>query len=141
MDTAPDPADLAARYAAVWNEPDAGARRQMVRDLWASDALHAIETPPEAVRRAAADLGMPAPPLETRGHDALEARVASAYDEFVAPGVYAFRPGPVAWAHAGIVVLTWEMVGTDDGVVAGGGREVLVLDDDGRIVTDRMYVS
>jgi hypothetical protein len=45
-----------------------------------------------------------------------------------------------AWRHAEIVVMTWEMVAGDD-AVAGGGRDVLVLDPDGRIRPDRMYVD
>jgi hypothetical protein len=77
---------------------------------------------------------------EARGHDELEARVARAYDDFVSPGEYPFRPGGVAWRHAEIVVMTWEMV-AGDGAVAGGGRDVLVLDPDGRIRADRMYVD
>jgi hypothetical protein len=141
MDAPTDPTALAARYIAVWNEPDADARHEMVRALWAPAALHAIETPPEAVRDAADTLGMPVPAIEARGHEQLDQRVGRAYDEFVAPGVHLFRPGPVAWQHAEIAVLTWEMVTTDGDTVVGDGRNVLVLDRDGRIVTDRLYVS
>jgi hypothetical protein len=141
MDENTDAVELAARYMAVWNEPDPDARRTMVRDLWTPGGTHAIETPPAGIRAEAASLGFPAPALEARGHEQIEARVARAYDEFVAPGKYAFRPGHIAWRHAEIVVMTWEMAATGDGAVAGSGRAVLVLDPDGRIRADRAYVD
>lgn len=143
-DAAEDPTDaasVAARYVAQWLEPDGATRRRMIEELWAPDATHVIETPPEAVRDAAATLGLPAPPLRAQGHDALERRVGRGHDEFVAPGEFTFRLGPVAWGHAEIVVLTWEMVAVADGTVVGTGRDVLILDPDGRIRSDHQYVG
>jgi hypothetical protein len=39
----------------------------------------------------------------------------------------------------GVVKFSWETVSVDTGDVAGGGLEILVLDDDGRIKADYMF--
>jgi hypothetical protein len=67
-----DPKQLADRYVAVWNEPDAEQRRKMIAELWTEDSLHILE-PPQEIRDVARTLDM-TPTLEARGHDALEAR-------------------------------------------------------------------
>ena len=36
--------------------------------------------------------------------------------------------------------LAWEMVTVADGTVAGSGYDVLVLDDDGRILLDHQHI-
>ena len=40
----------------------------------------------------------------------------------------------------GLVGLAWEMVAVADGTVAGSGYDVLVLDDDGRILLDHQHI-
>ena len=40
----------------------------------------------------------------------------------------------------GLVGSAWNMVTIADGTVAGGGYDVLVLDDAGRIVLDHQYI-
>lgn len=82
--------DLADRYVALWNEPDRDARRQLLRGLWADNAVHRLQ-PPEEMRASARAIGFPDAMLEARGHEQLEWRVSRAYDEFVAPGMHAFR--------------------------------------------------
>jgi hypothetical protein len=37
-----DPQELAGRYVAVWNEPDAKLRREAIRGLWAEDGTHIL---------------------------------------------------------------------------------------------------
>jgi hypothetical protein len=39
------------------------------------------------------------------------------------------------------VKFTWEMVSREDGAVAGGGLEVLLLDEEGRIATDYQFIE
>jgi hypothetical protein len=39
-----------------------------------------------------------------------------------------------------LVGLAWEMVTVADGTVAGSGYDVLVLDDDGRILLDHQHI-
>ncbi|WP_405152137.1 hypothetical protein OG589_27030 [Sphaerisporangium sp. NBC_01403] len=130
--------DLASRYVALWNEPDAESRRKAIEELWAEDGAHILQ-PPREMRDIAAALGFDSTTLEARGYDAFEVRVTRSYEEFVAPGQFTFRPGDAAVRLHDIVKFHWEMVPTDGGAVAGGGLEILVLDEDGRIKTDYMF--
>jgi hypothetical protein len=131
---------LAARYVALWNEPDADARRDAVRSLWTDDAVHLLQPPAEYLDAATA-LGFPDATLEARGHDALTVRVTRAYDEFVAPGAYAFVPRGRASRLRDVVRLPWAMVARDGGEVAGAGVDVLLLAPDGRIAADYQFVG
>jgi hypothetical protein len=38
-------AELAEKYLALWNEPDADQRRRMIAKLWAEDASHILQPP------------------------------------------------------------------------------------------------
>ncbi|AQZ69074.1 hypothetical protein BKM31_53215 [[Actinomadura] parvosata subsp. kistnae] len=132
----------ADRYVAQWNEPDPATRGALVRDLWASDAVHVLIDPPEAIRDAAAAIAFPAPPLEVRGHDALEARVRRAYEMFVAPGEHVFEAaGEAVLLLPRVVGVRWSMVSTRTGEAVGGGLDVLALDEDDRIRTDHQFIG
>lgn len=133
-----DAPDLAARYIAVWTEPDAARRRSALEALWAAGGRHVLQ-PPQEIRDAAARLGFDHSTLEAQGYDAIETRVQRSYDEFVAGGKYTFRPAGDAVRLDGTVLFRWEMVDLADGAVVGGGREVLVLAGDGLIETDYMF--
>ncbi len=135
-----DPRELVSRYVAVWNEPDLEQRRKAIHDLWTKDGVHILQ-PPQEIRRAAAGLGFPSAVLEARGHDALEVRVSRAYEEFVAPGEFTFRPRDNADRLGNVVKFNWEMVPSGGGEVAGAGLEILVLDQDGRINTDYQFIE
>jgi hypothetical protein len=78
--------------------------------------------------------------LEARGHDALEARATSAYNQFIASGDYSFRRRDDVARLADVVKFGGEMVDRD-GTVAGGGLEFLVLAPDGRIRTDYQFIE
>ncbi|WP_329182178.1 hypothetical protein [Streptomyces sp. NBC_01477] len=79
--------------------------------------------------------------LEARGHDALEFRVRTAYEEFVAPGAARFRiHGEVRRLHD-LVRLSWEWAPVDGGETQGGGLQVLLLGPDGRIATDYQFIG
>ncbi|NUW43240.1 hypothetical protein [Nonomuraea rhodomycinica] len=134
----PDPQDIAARYIALWNEPDPALRRKAIEDVFAENAAHVLH-PPQEIREIAAGLGFPASTLEAHGHDAIEVRVASSYDRFVGSGRYVFRPAPGAIRLNEVVKLTWETVAAESGERVGGGVEVLVLDGDGRVAADYMF--
>jgi hypothetical protein len=134
-----DPKDLVDRYLAVWNEPDAGRRRKTIGELWTEDGVQVLQ-PPLEIREAAATLGV-TPTLEARGHDALEVRVARSYEQFVAPGEFSFKPRNNAARLGDVVKFNWEMVRGSDGEVAASGLEVLVLDADGRIKIDYLFVD
>ena len=129
---------LAGRYVAVWNQPDAARRRAAVAEVWTDDAVHLLE-PPEDARAAAAALAIN-PVFAARGHAELLARVARAYEEWVAPGQFAFRPRADAARVADLVKFHWEMV-TPDGEVAAVGLEVVLLAADGRIRLDYQLIE
>ncbi len=132
--------DLAERYVAVWSEPDAERRRAAIRELWAADAIHVLQ-PPQEMRKAAEELGFDGPVLEARGYDALELRVTRTYEQFVAPGTAAFRSCRDVDRLHNVVKFHWEAVPPDGGDVIGVGLEILVLDADGRIVSDYQFIE
>ena len=135
-----NPQDLAGRYIALWNEPDAALRRKAIQVLWAEDGAHILQ-PPVEIREAAAALGFDSTTLEAHGYGALEARVTRSYDRFVAPGQYTFQPRDNAVCLHNVVKFNWEMIPADGGEVAGAGLEILVLDTDGRITTDYQFIE
>ena len=57
----------------MWNEADAGRRRELIRTLWQEDAHHLART------------------LEAVGHAGIEQRVADAYDKWVKEKANVFR--------------------------------------------------
>jgi len=111
---------LADRYVAVWNERDAQARRRRLAELWRADGRTCYRE------------------LDSRGHAAIEQRVASAHEKWVRDGGFVFRPRSIA-GHRRAVQLVWEMLPAGGGAVAGDGLNVLVLDDDGRIREDCQF--
>ena len=115
--------DFARRYIAVWNEPDAEHRRAQIAALWREDGTHFT------------------PSMEARGHAALEARIAGAYARWVATGLYVFRSTGDANGHHGGVRFHWQMVAIADQTIHGAGFDFVVLDDDGRIVSDHQFVD
>ncbi|MEU4601778.1 hypothetical protein AB0F43_02245 [Kribbella sp. NPDC023972] len=131
--------ELADRYAAVWNEPDADARSKAVAALWTEDGVHLLEPPEEAVKRAE-ELDVAAT-FEARGHAALVRRVARAYDEFVRPGEFEFRREGVVKVVRDMVKLRWVMVPAGGGEAVGGGTDVLLLAPDGRITADYQFID
>jgi hypothetical protein len=134
-----DPKELADRYVAVWNEPDADRRRKAITQLWTQDGVQLLQ-PPQEVREAAMRLGL-TPTLEARGHDELKVRVTRSYEEFIAPGKFVFRARDNVARLRNVVKFNWEMVPTGSGEAAGAGLEILILDDDGRIQIDYQFIE
>ncbi|WP_219460886.1 hypothetical protein [Nonomuraea rhizosphaerae] len=135
-----NPQDLAARYVALWTEPDPGLRRDAIRSLWSENCTHIVQAP-EEILKVAADIGFTTADLTARGYDSLEVRVSRAYEEFVAPGEYTFKPHGTAQRLEDVVKLRWEMVPVNGGEAAGVGLDILVLDADGRIKTDYQFIE
>ncbi|MHC3467416.1 hypothetical protein ACYF6T_01765 [Streptomyces sp. 7R007] len=133
-----DPQELADRYIAQWNVPDAAGRRAAVEALWAEDGRHVLH-PPAEIRRVAADLGFGNQTLQARGYDAIETRVTRGHEQFVEKQGLTFRRRADAVRLDGVVKVEWEAVSAETGDVRGGGVDLLVLDDDGRIRTDYMF--
>lgn len=113
---------LAARYAALWNEPDAQARRDGIARLWAPDGAHFVKT------------------LEARGQDALHRRITDSHDKNVRERGNVFRARQDARRLRDVVTFTWEMVSAAGGPVLAVGVEFLQLDAQGRIVADYQFV-
>ena len=113
---------LLDRYVAVWNEPDAGRRRAAIESLWLPDGAHLTPT-----RQAV-------------GWDAIEERIAEAYQQWVAPGGFDFRAVPDISGHNSTARFHWEMA-PPDGPAASVGFDFLILADDGRIHTDYQSIE
>lgn len=134
-----DAQELAHRYVAVWNEPNAETRRKAIQELWTEDGVHLLEPPEEIVKRAE-EIGVTAT-LEARGHEELVRRVTRAYDEFVAPGQFEFRPHGDVAVLRDMVKLRWEMVPVGGGEVLAVGIDLLLLAPDGRIHSDYQFIE
>jgi hypothetical protein len=135
--------DFTRRYIALWTEADPQARSRQVADLWATNGAQVLVDPPQEVRDAATALAFPVPRLEVRGHDEIDRRVTQAYAMFVEPGVHTFQAaaGDAVLLAPALVGLRWDMVTVADGTVAGSGYDVIVLDDNGRILLDHQHIA
>lgn len=110
-----------ARYVAVWNEPDAARRRAAIAALWSSEGLTSHRL------------------LESRGLAAIEDRVRTAHENWVANQGYEFRAGDHAVAHHGVLMFNWGMWSKADDTLVSGGLNFVQLDNDGRIRTDHQF--
>ena len=131
--------ELADRYLALWNEPDADRRRRMIAELWTEDGRHILQ-PPQEIRAIAAQPGIGLTAiLEARGYEEIEARVASAYEHWVGSEGLSFRGRDDAERLGDVVKFHWEAV-AKDGELFGVGLNFLVLAADGRIERDYTFV-
>ncbi len=132
-------AELAEKYLALWNEPDADRRRRTIAELWTEDGRHILQ-PPQEIRDIAAQPGIAlTATLEARGHEAIEARAASVYEHWVASEGLSFRGRDDVERLADVVKFHWEAVGKD-GEVFAVGLDFLVLAANGRIERDYTFV-
>jgi hypothetical protein len=131
---------LANRYMALWNEPDADRRRRMIAELWTEDGSQILQ-PPQEMRAIAASpgLGMAAT-LQARGHAELDARAATSYEHWVASEGLSFRGRDDVERLGDVVKFGWEAVARDGEAVAGG-LNVLILAGDGRIERNYTFVD
>src|SRR5919201_5606280 len=84
-------AELAKRYVALWNEPDADRRRRMIAELWTEDGRHILQ-PPQEIRAIAARPGLAMTAiLQAQGYEEIEARATSAYEHWVGSEGLSFR--------------------------------------------------
>jgi hypothetical protein len=130
---------LADRYLALWNEPDADRRQRMVAELWTEDGRHFLQ-PPQEIRGIAAQPGIGLTAiLEARGYEEIEARVASAYEHWVGSEGLSFRGRDDAERLGDVAKFHWEAV-DKDGELFAVGLNFLVLAADGRIERDYTFV-
>ena len=132
-------AELAEQYVALWNEPDADRRRRTIAELWTEDGRHLLQ-PPQEIRRIAAQPGIGLTAIrEARGREEIEARVASAYEHWVASEGLSFRRHDDAEQLGDVLKFHWEAL-TGEGEVAAVGLCFLVTTADGRIERDYTFI-
>jgi hypothetical protein len=100
-------------YLASWNEPDAGARTEQSRAVWADDGRHVD------------------PLIDAVGPEAIAAAIGGLRDQM--PG-HALTRTTVVDAHHDQARFGWTVTGPD-GTVAVAGIDVLTFGADGRIQT------
>lgn len=118
-----DIGEFTMRYVAVWNEPDASARRTAIAVIWSEDARACT---------GGADYA---------GLTAIEGRVTKAHEEFVAQKGFLFRAIGTADAHHDGVRLRWEMIPAGGGDVVSAGTQFLLLNADGRVRYDYQFID
>ena len=111
------------RYVNIWNEPDAGRRRETIRDLWQEDARHLARS------------------IEAFGHAGIETRVRNAYEKWVREKGNVFRLRDGVDGHHGTIKLRWEMRPAAGGEAISVGFDFLVLGEDGRIATGYQFIE
>ena len=132
-------AELADKYLALWNEPDAHRRRRMIAELWTADGRHILQ-PPQEIRAIAAQPGIGLTAiLEARGYEQIEARAASVYEHWVGSEGFSFRGRDDVERLGDVVKFHWEAV-AKDGELFAVGLHFLVLAGDGRIARDYTFV-
>jgi len=99
-------------YFAMWNEPDATRRREVIEATWTPDASYVD------------------PMFDAEGPDALDAMVAGVHEQF--PG-HRFRPTGNVDAHNNRARWGWELVGPNGGSTVVSGVDFAVLAPDGRL--------
>jgi hypothetical protein len=132
-------AELAEKYIALWNQPDADQRRRMIAELWTEDGRHILQ-PPQEIRGIAARPGLAMTAiLEARGYEQIEARAASAYEHWVGSEGLSFRGRDDVERLGDVVKFHWEAV-AKDAQTSAVGLSFLVLAPDGRIERDYTFV-
>jgi uncharacterized protein len=111
--------EFITRYVSVWNNPS----QAEIRQLWAPDAIHAIETG------------------QWQGHEEIEVRVTGAYKEFVQQGEYLFKPAGDAETHNNATKFTATMVRTTTGEIEWTGTVFVLFDADGQIKYDYQFTN
>jgi hypothetical protein len=131
---------LADRYMALWNEPDADRRRRMIGELWTEGGSQILQ-PPQEMREIAASPGIGlAATLEARGDAELEARATTSFRHWVGSEGLSFWGRDDAERLGDVVKFHWEAV-TNDGETAAVGQKVLVLAADGRIERNYTFMD
>lgn len=115
-------ADFAARYAAVWNEPDEARRAEAVAGLWAEDGAEFTDT------------------REFRGREAIGGRVAEAHGQFIATGRAQVVAGDEIACHHNALSFALRLVPAA-GEAFWAADVFVVLDDDGRIERDYQFTG
>jgi hypothetical protein len=118
-----DPQIIAERYVALWNETDVDVRRRLIEAFFAPAAEHYVGS------RAVA------------GYDALQTRITGSHEKNVRDNGNIFHARHGAQQLRDVVIFDWDMTPTNDpSAVKAVGREVLRVDDQGRALSDHMFI-
>jgi hypothetical protein len=117
--------DFTRRWFALWIEPDPQARSRQVAELWATNGAQVLVDRPRRY-------GMRLPRWHSRfpSRGARPRRDRSSGD-----------PGHAVFLAPALVGLGWDTVAVADGTVAGSGYDVIVLDDNGRILLNHQHIA
>jgi hypothetical protein len=110
------------QYLKVWNEHDAGRRRELVGELYATSAYYANQS------------------AEYQGRAEVERAVTRNYDGFLSKG-YTYEMAEGGAAHHGSVRVPWRMLAPDGTTVAAAGMQFLSLDDSGQVTRDIQFIT
>jgi len=111
---------LADRYVAAWNEPNAARRSNAIAALFA----------PAAMGHERAHNG--------RGYGALSKLILGSPERTGESGIR-YRAARTARLSGDVLTFRWEMLLADSETVLASGLEFLILDDEGRILTDHPF--
>ena len=112
--------ELIEQYVAVWNEANAGERRQRIEALWAPDGATCYRL------------------LEALGWDAIHSRVTGSWEKWLRDGNYVFRAKRAA-GHNDAVMFDWVMLKVPEGKVEAAGLSFLLFDSEGRLRADYQF--
>ena len=107
--------ELIDRYLAMWHEPNAERRREIITELWSADGADVLRS------------------LDARGYEAIEGRVTRAHEKWVRDGGFVFRMRGNLARHHNVVKFNWEMVPAGGGEANSLGFDFFILGADGRI--------
>ena len=113
---------LAERYVAAWNEPDAARRRAAITRLWTADGQHYVDT------------------RQAIGYAALEQRIRGSHEKDVVGAGNRFPAVQDARRLRDAVIFHWQMLPANSETVLATGLEVLIVYDEGRILVDYQFV-
>ena len=108
-------------YLQVWNESDPDTRKDLVRRLWATDAVEYTNA------------------NEYRGHTSLDERVTNAHTQFVEEGGKVFRLKTEPVTHHGAVLIAVDMIPKEGGEPVWTGTIIALLGPDGRIEREYQF--
>lgn len=117
-----DAQDLADRYLAIFNEPEADRRTEMIGQLWARDGEHHGG-------------------FDGKGHADLIAGIQGSHDNWIKTRGWKWVSRTPAKARQNVVHFLFDAVlAADPSQVVAGGAEVLIVGEDGKLSADYTFV-
>ncbi len=105
--------DLIDRYFAVWNEPDATRRQDLIARTWTESARYVD------------------PLMQSEGHAGIDGMVRQVQEQFTG---YQFRRTGAVDMHHDCLRFSWELAPAD-GPAVGAGTDFAIVAGDGRLQT------